>query len=87
LGVVRHNWHLTIKEATMKTTRLFASAAMFVVGATLLVLAGCGGSSNSAEEQTTTTGTVAGSGGKLRVNVSTTDVQSIDPAIDYENTG
>ena len=26
-------------------------------------------------------------GGTLRVNVSTTDVQSIDPAIDYENTG
>ena len=73
----------------MKTTRLSASAAMFVAGATLLVLAGCGGSSNSAKEQSTTaaTTTTATGGGTLRVNVSTTDVQSIDPAIDYENTG
>jgi peptide/nickel transport system substrate-binding protein len=73
----------------MKTTRLFASAAMFAAGAALLVLAGCGGSSNSAGEQSTTTATTttATGGGTLQVNVSTTDVQSIDPAIDYENTG
>ena len=72
----------------MKTNRLFASAVMFAAGAALLVLAGCGSSSKNAEEQTTaTTATTATGGGTLRVNVSTTDVQSIDPAIDYENTG
>ena len=72
----------------MKTNRLFASAVMFAAGTALLVLAGCGSSSKNAEEQTTaTTATTATGGGTLRVNVSTTDVQSIDPAIDYENTG
>ena len=72
----------------MKTKRLFASAVMFAAGAALLGLAGCGSSSKNAEEQTTaTTATTATGGGTLRVNVSTTDVQSIDPAIDYENTG
>jgi peptide/nickel transport system substrate-binding protein len=67
-------------------TRLLAAAAMLVTGAALLVVAGCGGSSNSQEQQQTTATTATG-GGTLRVNVSTTDVQSIDPAIDYENTG
>jgi hypothetical protein len=28
LGVVRHNWHLTIKEAAMKTARLFMDLAV-----------------------------------------------------------
>ncbi|HEY7605031.1 MAG TPA: ABC transporter substrate-binding protein, partial [Gaiellaceae bacterium] len=69
-------------------TRPFAAAAMLVTGAALLVVAGCGGSSNSQEqEQEQTTTPAATKGGTLRVNVSTTDIQSIDPAIDYENTG
>jgi peptide/nickel transport system substrate-binding protein len=67
-------------------TRLFAAAAMFVTGAALLVVAGCGGSSNSQEQEQTTAATATG-GGTLRVNISTTDIQSIDPAIDYESTG
>ena len=67
-------------------TRLFAATALLVTGAALLVVAGCGGSSNSQGQEQTTTTTATG-GGTLRVNVSTTDVQSIDPAIDYENTG
>src|SRR3954469_20068949 len=58
---------------------------MLAAGVALLVAAGCGGSS-STDDSTTSTATPT-SGGTLRVNVSDTDIQSIDPAIDYENIG
>jgi len=69
----------------MRVTRIAAAGAMLALGALLFTAAGCGGSgSNESATPTTTTKTT---GGTLHVNVSDTDVQSIDPAIDYENVG
>ena len=65
----------------MPANRLVIAGAMLGAGALLLVAAACGGSSGSNED--TTTEAPAG-GGTLRVNMSDTDIQSIDPAIDYE---
>jgi peptide/nickel transport system substrate-binding protein len=62
--------------------RIKLSIAFFVVGAGLLALtaAGCGGGGGGKS-------TSAKGGGTLRLNVSSSDVQSIDPAVDYEFIG
>jgi peptide/nickel transport system substrate-binding protein len=70
----------------MRPGRIGTALVMLAVGTPLLVVAGCGGGGSKSSESTTQT-TAPQSGGTLRVNVSTTDIQSIDPAIDYENTG
>src|SRR4051812_35899857 len=71
----------------MRANRIAAVGAALSLAAVALVAAGCGsGSKSSAPPSTTTTGTPQ-AGGTLRVNVSDTDVQSVDPAIDYENIG
>jgi peptide/nickel transport system substrate-binding protein len=70
----------------MTPGRIAIALAMFAAGTALLVVAGCGGGGSKSSQGTTQT-TAPQSGGTLRVNVSTTDIQSIDPAIDYENTG
>ena len=63
----------------MRPTRLACVAAAFVIGVGLLATAAFAASS----------GRHAGikEGGTLRVNISNSDVQSIDPAIDYEFLG
>ena len=66
----------------MRPTRMATAGVLL---AALFAAAGCGGgSSDTKSEPTTSTSTT---GGTLRVNVSDTDVQSIDPAIDYESIG
>src|SRR5215471_8892775 len=63
----------------MRPTRLACAAAAFVIGVGLLATAAFAASSRSH----------AGikDGGTLLVNISTSDIQSIDPAIDYEFLG
>lgn len=58
-------------------------AALTTLSIALLVT-GCGGGSSEGSPKTTGS---KSSGGTLHVNVSNTDVQSIDPAIDYESIG
>jgi peptide/nickel transport system substrate-binding protein len=63
----------------MSFRRILVSVAMLATGSALLVAAGCGGSSKQSSG--------AREGGTLRLNMSTSDVQSIDPAVDYEFLG
>src|SRR6186997_1305198 len=63
----------------MKHTSIAVASVLFAVGAGLLATAAIagGGHRRSAIKE----------GGTLRINVSNSDVQSIDPAIDYEFIG
>jgi peptide/nickel transport system substrate-binding protein len=55
-----------------------------MIGVGLLVAAAFAGSASSAPQSK---GSAAKAGGTLRVNLSTTDVQYTDPALEYETTG
>ena len=60
------------------------SIAMALIGAGLLVAAAFAGSASSAPQSKKSAAKV---GGTLRVNLSTTDIQFSDPALEYETTG
>jgi peptide/nickel transport system substrate-binding protein len=60
------------------------SIVIAVIGAGLLVAAAFAGSASSAPQSK---GSAAKVGGTLRVNLSTTDIQFSDPALEYETTG
>ncbi|HEY2939630.1 MAG TPA: ABC transporter substrate-binding protein [Gaiellaceae bacterium] len=60
------------------------SIAVLVIGAGLLVAAAFAGSASSAPQNKSSAAKV---GGTLRVNLSTTDLEFTDPALEYETTG
>jgi len=60
------------------------SIAVLVIGAGLLVAAAFAGSASSAPQSKSSAAKV---GGTLKVNLSTTDVEFTDPALEYETTG
>src|SRR5438067_5917536 len=60
------------------------SIVVLVIGAGLLVAATFAGSASSAPQSKKSAAKV---GGTLKVNLSTTDVEFTDPALEYETTG
>ena len=62
----------------------WVSIVMAAIGAGLLVAAAFAGSASSAAQSKSSAAKV---GGTLRVNLSTTDVEFTDPALEYETTG
>jgi ABC-type transport system substrate-binding protein len=60
------------------------SIVVLVIGAGLLVAAAFAGSASSAPQSKSSAAKV---GGTLRVNLSTTDLEFTDPALEYETTG
>src|ERR671939_657614 len=60
------------------------SIVTLLIGAGLLVAAAFAGSASSAPQSKSSAAKV---GGTLRVNLSTTDVEFTDPALEYETTG
>ena len=60
------------------------SIVLLVIGAGLLVAAAFAGSASSAPQSKSSAAKV---GGTLRVNLSTTDLEFTDPALEYETTG
>src|SRR6058998_2835559 len=60
------------------------SIVVLVIGAGLLVAAAFAGSASSAPQSKKSAAKV---GGTLRVNLSTTDLEFTDPALEYETTG
>jgi ABC-type oligopeptide transport system substrate-binding subunit len=63
--------------------RLWLSIVMAAVGAALLAAAATAGGASSPQSKSS----AAKRGGTLRVNLSTTDVEFTDPALEYETTG
>lgn len=64
--------------------KLWISIVTAMIGVGLLVAASFAGSANSASQSK---GSASKVGGTLRVNLSTTDLQYTDPALEYESTG
>jgi peptide/nickel transport system substrate-binding protein len=64
--------------------KLWISIVTAMIGVGLLVAASFAGSANSASQSK---GSASKVGGTLRVNLSTTDLEFTDPALDYESTG
>src|SRR5512133_2177046 len=64
--------------------KLWLSIVTAMIGVGLLVAAAFAGSASSAPQSK---GSAAKVGGTLRVNLSTTDLQYTDPALEYESTG
>jgi ABC-type phosphate transport system substrate-binding protein len=64
--------------------KLWLSIVTAMIGVGLLVTAAFAGSASSSPQSKGSANKV---GGTLRVNLSTTDLQYTDPALDYESTG
>jgi len=64
--------------------KLWISIVTAMIGVGLLVAASFAGTANSASQSK---GSASKVGGTLRVNLSTTDLQYTDPALEYESTG
>ena len=64
--------------------KLWISIVTAMIGVGLLVAASFAGTANSASQSK---GSASKVGGTLRVNLSTTDLEFTDPALDYESTG
>ena len=64
--------------------KLWLSIVTAMIGVGLLVAASFAGSASSASQSK---GSKSKVGGTLRVNLSTTDLEYTDPALDYESTG
>jgi peptide/nickel transport system substrate-binding protein len=64
--------------------KLWISIVTAMIGVGLLVAASFAGTASSASQSK---GSASKVGGTLRVNLSTTDLQYTDPALDYESTG
>jgi len=64
--------------------KLWLSIVTAMIGVGLLVAASFAGSASSASQSK---GSASKVGGTLRVNLSTTDVEFTDPALEYESTG
>ena len=64
--------------------KLWLSIVTAMIGVGLLVAASFAGSASSASQSK---GSASKVGGTLRVNLSTTDVEYTDPALEYESTG
>jgi len=64
--------------------KLWLSIVTAMIGVGLLVAASFAGSASSASQSK---GSASKAGGTLRVNLSTTDLEYTDPALEYESTG
>jgi peptide/nickel transport system substrate-binding protein len=64
------------------TRRFWLSAAVFAVGATMLLAAACGGGSDNNSSGTTEK---AQAGGTMKLNMSSSDVDFLDPSLGYGN--
>src|SRR5215213_5440046 len=64
--------------------KLWISIVTAMIGVGLLVAASFAGTASSASQSK---GSASKVGGTLRVNLSTTDLQYTDPALEYESTG